>query len=118
MLPSLPPSLRRRHRLRRIAALALFALQGAVALSPIAEPVHTGRPVAHVEEQGSTHVYSHDESTCAVCIVGSLHALVPGGTAGIATPPGRHDVLSLVSRAAPAPDVVPANHSRAPPLAG
>jgi len=117
MFPFLSLNRQKRERFRRVAAFALFALQGAVALSPMAEPAHSSRPTSHVEEQGSTHLYGHDESACAVCALGSMHAAIPERPAGIATPTGRDHVMPLARRAAPAPDAAPTNHSRAPPPA-
>jgi hypothetical protein len=66
---------RRKTRWYRQFALALlFALQGAITLSPLIEPSEKGRMGAHAEERGARHKYQHDESTCAVCAVRSLHA--------------------------------------------
>ena len=53
---------------------ALFALQGAITLSPLLEPNEKGRMPVHVEQQGATHRYQHNEATCAVCAVRSLHS--------------------------------------------
>ncbi|MGH7656154.1 MAG: hypothetical protein ACREN6_15995, partial [Gemmatimonadaceae bacterium] len=58
---------------RRIALAALFALQGAIALAPLAETTEKGRLGAHAEPKGAQHKYQHDEATCAVCAVRSLH---------------------------------------------
>jgi hypothetical protein len=59
---------------RQLALVLLFALQGAVALSPLIESSEKGRMGAHAEDRGAQHKYQHDESTCAVCAVRSLHA--------------------------------------------
>jgi hypothetical protein len=60
---------------RRQTALAvLFALQGAISLAPLLETTEKGRLGAHAEEQGAQHRYQHDEATCAVCAVRSLHS--------------------------------------------
>lgn len=58
---------------RRLALAALLALQGAIALAPLIEPSEKGRLGAHAESQGAQHKYQHDESTCAVCSVRSMH---------------------------------------------
>ena len=50
------------------------ALQGAIALSPLLESNERGRMPVHVEQQGATHQYQHDEATCAVCTVRALHS--------------------------------------------
>jgi len=49
-------------------------LQGAITLSPLLEPNEKGRMGAHAEEKGAQHKYQHDEATCAVCAVRSLHS--------------------------------------------
>ena len=68
-------SLRRPNGWRRkTALLALLALQGAIALSPLLEPTEKGRLGAHAEEQGAQHKYQHDEATCAVGSVRAMHS--------------------------------------------
>jgi hypothetical protein len=57
----------------QFALAALLVLQGAITLSPLLEPNEKGRMGAHVEQQGAQHKYQHDETTCAVCSVRSLH---------------------------------------------
>ena len=59
---------------RRIALALLVALQGAISVAPLLETSEKGRLGAHAEEQGAQHRYQHDESTCAVCAVRSLHS--------------------------------------------
>ncbi len=59
---------------RRFALAVLFALQGAITLSPLVEPTEKGRMGAHAEQRGAQHKYQHDETTCAVCAVRSLHS--------------------------------------------
>ncbi len=59
---------------RQLALVLLVALQGAITLSPLIEPSEKGRMGAHAEERGAQHKYQHDETTCAVCAVRSLHA--------------------------------------------
>jgi len=117
MLPALGPRLRTHQWLRRAVALALFALQGAVALSPLADAAHTDRP-QHAEESGAAHRYAHDESTCALCAVQSLHAAVPPRECACAVAPQHQGVASRTALGAAAPDGGPSNLSRAPPQAG
>jgi hypothetical protein len=116
MLPALSPPSRTRQLLRRTVALALFALQGAVALSPFAESAHAGRAQTHIEERGARHPYQHDGSTCVLCLVRSLHAAVPSRPWNGATGLGWQRAASFVALAAPVPDVEPTNLSRAPPV--
>jgi hypothetical protein len=59
---------------RQLALAVLFLLQGAITLSPLIEPSEKGRLGAHAEEKGARHKYQHDETTCAVCAVRSLHS--------------------------------------------
>ena len=108
---------RPRHWFRRAAALAMFALQGAVALATVADSAHLDRPQAHVEERGAIHPRAHDESRCALCSVRLLHLSVPERPCGFAAEPGRRCAMTLIAVVAPAPDVGATNHSRAPPLA-
>jgi hypothetical protein len=58
----------------QVALAVLFALQGAIALSPLLESNERGRMPVHVEQQGATHRYQHNEATCAVCTVRALHS--------------------------------------------
>jgi hypothetical protein len=112
------PNPRNRHGIRRVVALALFALQGAVALSPAVERGQTERPQTHVEERGAVHPFAHDDATCALCSVRSMHAAVPARPSGVVSPPGLQRLLTLVALVAPAPDGGPSNLSRAPPSVG
>jgi hypothetical protein len=57
-----------------IALAVLFALQAAIALSPLLEANERGKIPVHVEQQGATHKYQHNEATCAVCTVRALHS--------------------------------------------
>ena len=107
-----------RARLRVAVALALLALQGAVALSPLAESVHTDRPQVHVEQRGATHPFAHNEATCALCAVRSMHAAVQARAFGDAMAPRHEGAIVLVTRDVPSLDDGPTNLSRAPPLAG
>ena len=55
------------HLWRRITAAALFALQLAVAFSPLAEAQQSAPPSVHVHDQRTQHALSHDEANCALC---------------------------------------------------
>jgi hypothetical protein len=74
MRPNYTPVRRHTAWYRQLALVLLFALQGAITLSPLIEPSEKGRMGAHAEERGARHKYQHDEATCAVCAVRSLHA--------------------------------------------
>jgi hypothetical protein len=74
MRPHFTPLRRQTGWYRQLALALLLALQGAITLSPLIEPSEKGRMGAHAEERGAQHKYQHDETTCAVCAVRSLHA--------------------------------------------
>lgn len=99
---------------RRVALAALFALQGAIALAPLAEPSEKGRLGAHAEQQGAQHQYQHDETTCAVCAVRSLHCSPAQGCPPIVL---EHQQLAapLDTPMAPSLRVGPTALPRAPP---
>ena len=61
----------------RIGRGALLALQLAVGFAPLIERWEPGRPVAHADEQGSRHLFPHDESNCALCAVRTIVAEAP-----------------------------------------
>jgi len=56
-----------RRRLLRLTSLAVLFLQGAMALSPLAEPRDEARLSAHAEQDGTRHVNLHNEATCVLC---------------------------------------------------
>src|SRR5579871_6550552 len=85
---------------RRVALAALFALQGAIALAPLLEPSEKGRLGAHAESQGAQHKYQHDESTCAVCSVRSMHSS-PAQSAPPVVDEREHSVASAETPVAP-----------------
>jgi hypothetical protein len=60
---------------RRVAALALLALQGGIAASPLLELRGERTMGVHVEASGARHIDVHSESTCALCAARSLHAV-------------------------------------------
>ena len=117
MFAALSPSPRRRPGTRRAVALALFALQGLVALSPLAERGLTERPHTHVEERGAIHPFAHDDSSCALCSVRSMHSAVASRTNQIVAAPGREGLRTFLALAAPSPAGGRTNLSRAPPAA-
>jgi hypothetical protein len=107
--------LRRNSGLPRQLALAvLFALQGAITLSPLLEVTERGRMGAHAEERGAQHKYQHDESTCAVCAVRSLHSAPPQNCPPIACQ-RQQTVAVLDAPWAPARRVMSSVLPRAPP---
>ncbi|MFI5233055.1 MAG: hypothetical protein ACHQSE_11165 [Gemmatimonadales bacterium] len=99
---------------RRVALAALFALQGAIALAPLAEPSEKGRMGAHVEQQGARHQYQHDETTCVVCAVRSLHCTPAHACAPIVVDQ-QEAVAVLDAPVAPSLRVGPTALPRAPP---
>jgi len=93
---------------------ALFALQGAITLSPLLEPNEKGRMPVHVEQQGATHRYQHNEATCAICAVRALHS--SPAHSGPAIPCERQGTASaLDAPVAPGRRVDPTTLPRAPP---
>ena len=99
---------------RRLALAALLALQGAIALAPLAEPSDKGRLGAHAEQQGAQHQYQHDDSTCAVCAVRSLHCS-PAQSCPPIVDEHQQSVVALETPVAPALRVGPTALPRAPP---
>jgi hypothetical protein len=100
-----------------MAFVALFALQGAIAVSPLLDTRDDGGMAVHVENHGTRHAYLHNEDTCAVCAVRSLHSTVPV----VACPPVAvvcHETVAAI-RLDEAPDRpnVSTLRSRAPPPA-
>jgi len=99
-----------------LALAVLFALQGAITLAPLLEPSEKGRMRSHVEQQGATHRYQHDETTCAVCRVRALHSSPaesspaidyehhqPGAIADAPVAPARRVGSIILPRAPPQP---------------
>jgi hypothetical protein len=99
---------------RRLALAALFALQGAIALAPLAEPSEKGRLGAHAEQKGAQHKYQHDEATCVVCAVRSLHCS-PAQSCPPIVDERQHSVVALEAPVAPALHANPTALPRAPP---
>ena len=101
-------------RLRQFALAALLVLQGAITLSPLLEPNEKGRLGAHAEEKGAQHKYQHDEATCAVCAVRSLHSSPAQACPAIACE-RQQTVAALDAPVSPARRVDPTALPRAPP---
>jgi hypothetical protein len=99
---------------RQIALTVLLALQGAIAFSSLLEPTEKGRLGAHAEQQGAVHQYQHDESTCAVCSVRSLHAS-PAQSCAPVVCERQHSVAALDAPLVAAIRVDPTTLPRAPP---
>jgi hypothetical protein len=111
-----PSSLLRRQSgwHRKLALVVLFALQGAITLSPLLEVTERGRLGAHAEERGAQHKYQHDEATCAVCAVRSLHSS-PARTCPAIECERVRTVAALDAPWAPARRIISAALPRAPP---
>jgi hypothetical protein len=106
------------QRGRRLTALALVALQGAIALSPMWESHGEVRLDTHAEQDGTRDVGLHNEATCIVCAVRTLHAAAAPRTFDFVTAPRMLVVASFAARAVPSADPARTHHSRAPPLTG
>lgn len=72
----------------------------------------------HVEEQGSRHLFAHDEATCIVCAVRTMVGGVPTAPTSLVAASARGVIevayAVVVPPAGPALD----NQSRAPPVLG
>ena len=101
---------------RRTAAAALFALQGVLAVSPVLERRHEVQRDAHVEAQGSRHLFAHDEATCTVCAARSLLGDVPPQPAGLLPAATSRCVEIAYSAVVLSVERALDNHSRAPPV--
>lgn len=114
MFPRSGPLRRPKGWCRQVALTVLLALQGAISLSALLEPTEKGWMGAHAEQQGAVHQYQHDESTCAVCSVRSLHPSPAQSCAPIVCE-RQHSVAALDAPAIPAVRVDPTTLPRAPP---
>jgi hypothetical protein len=99
---------------KRVMLAALIALQGVIAFSPLLEVSERGRLGAHVEQQGASHRYQHDEGTCAVCKVRSMHS-APAGAGPILVAERLHTDASRSAPVAPPRTLAHATLPRAPP---
>ena len=111
----------RSRRLRRlsgwrhpVALAVLLALQAAIALSPLLEIGERGRMGAHAEQQGAQHKYQHDETTCAVCAVRSMHSSPTHSAPAIACE-RKSWIAALEAPRAPDRRIDPTTFPRAPP---
>ena len=102
---------------RQIALAVLFALQGAATLAPLFEPTENGRMGAHTEERGAQHKYQHDDRTCTVCAVRSLHSS-PAQSCPAIECERQQSVAALDAPVAPSHHVVATTLPRAPPRLG
>ena len=99
---------------RRLAALGLFALQGAIAVSPLLEQRSEVRLAAHAEQNGTRHDNAHNEETCALCSARAQTSM-PATVAGAMETLRGSIVASLDSYNAPTRRDSSPRHSRAPP---
>ena len=99
---------------RKLVFAVLFALQGAITLAPLLEVTERGRHGAHAEERGAQHKYQHDEATCAVCAVRSLHS-APVQSCPAIDCERQRTVAALDAPWAPARRVMSSAFPRAPP---
>jgi hypothetical protein len=99
---------------RKLALAALFAIQGAIAVSPLLEPTEKGRLGAHTEERGAQHKYQHDEATCAVCSVRAMHSSPAQASPAVACE-RESWIAALGAPRAPNRRVDPTTLPRAPP---
>ena len=100
---------------RRRTAITLLALQGGIALAPVAEPASGVAVVAHVDEQGTSHHFAHNEARCAICSLRTLVADVPAAAPAAVQAPGFHSV-AVGAHSRLASHEFRADHpSRAPP---
>jgi hypothetical protein len=104
-----------RRRLLRVASLALVALQGAVAVSPLIEPRTEALLGAHAEPDGARHVNLHNEATCALCSARAQTSMPAHVTPGIECA-RQQAIAALETHAAPSREDAHYNLSRAPPL--
>ena len=103
-----------RRKLLRLASLALLALQGAVALSPLVEGRSEQRLGAHAEQDGARHLNLHNEDTCALCSARAQTAM-PAEPAPAIAGAALKVVAAMETYAAPAREQAHHNRSRAPP---
>ena len=115
MTPGLPLVRRSLSWRRRLAALVLLVTQVGVATSLVFEAQAETRLSAHAEQDGARHAGLHNESTCVVCAVRSMHAATPqhAAPATVGQVLARPAALTLVT--APQRDGPGSNPSRAPP---
>ena len=100
---------------RLLISLALFFVQGTVALTPLTEARQGIGAAAHVEASNRGHHYAHNDANCAFCVARSIHAT----TAPAPTPPAIREESDarVVTRGMVAPTRIASAFrlSRAPP---
>ena len=104
-------------RLRTVLRLtiAIFALIGQSAFAAISAAPDDAGAAAHVERSGVAVHHAHNEATCVVCRVLSLHGRVPVAS-GTQAPVVEHSGSpESVLAAGPQHHSLPSNLSRAPP---
>jgi len=106
------------HRGRRLTALALIALQGGIAASPLWEPASEGRLAAHTEQDGAQHKGLHNEATCVVCAVRTLHASAADKPVSLMAAQPLRLVATVAPHVMASRERVRTNLSRAPPVTG
>lgn len=89
-----------------------------IAVSPVLERWHEVRRNAHVETQGSRHLFAHDETTCTVCAARTLVGSVPPEPAALCLGGTSNRVDITYSEVVNSVGLAPDNHSRAPPVQG
>lgn len=99
------------------AACVLLLIQLGVAVSGAYEVGAPRSALPHVEQAGMVDTGGHNEDTCALCAAWSMHAslALPAAPPGINSCEG--DPASVVPRAPHQRPGLPANPSRAPPIA-
>ncbi len=106
------------ERRRRITALALLALQGAIAASPLWEPKLEAPLRAHVEREAARHPGTHNDATCGICAIRLMSASLPIRVVHAGASRAQLQHAATEASAPAARDAAPANLSRAPPLPG
>jgi len=105
----------RRVRILLRLAIALLALTGQSALACISAAGDEAGAAAHVERSGIAQHHAHNEATCVVCRVLSLHGRVHVASPIRATYTVGPDAPQSALAARPEQHNLPHNLSRAPP---
>ncbi len=118
MLPVARGTLQALTSWRRSVAVALFALQAVIALSPMLERRDDVRRDSHIEALGSRHLFAHDEGTCLVCSARTLLGHAPTAPAALLVSMEGGRVGYAYAAVLQLTLVAPDNLSRAPPTLG
>jgi hypothetical protein len=108
------PLRRSLSRQRLLTGLALLALQGAIAASPLWEPQREGWMQMHVEQDGAHHIDPHNGAACELCAARAQLSM----PAPVAEPFALSRpciAAAKVTYAERSRDDAPGNFSRAPP---